>query len=408
MPLYSYKARGTRGDLLEGQLDATSADAVAAQLLNGGITPVDIREQAIRADGLAGLKINLGSRAPDLGDLILFSRQMYTLIKAGVPLIRGLRRLSDSSRNPRMVEILDEVTESLESGQELGNSLARYDDIFSSLFISLVRVGENTGRLDEAFLRITEYLELERETRDAVKAALRYPVFVIIAIAIAMGVINVMVIPAFAKVFAQFNAELPWATQMLMSISAFCVSYWPHMLGLLVLAIVGVRAWVRTEDGRYRWDKWKLRLPVVGGIIERATLGRFARAFAITASAGVPLIQALAVVARAVDNEYVGDRIREMRNGIERGDSLSRTAAATGMFTPLVLQMIAVGEETGAVDDLMEEVAGFYEREVSYDLKNLSAAIEPILLLAVGAMVLVLALGVFLPMWDLSSAATQR
>ncbi len=408
MALFHYKARGLRGDLLEGQLDAASADAAAAQLLNTGVTPVDIREQTVHTDVFAALNTRLTARDPDLGDLILFSRQMYTLMKAGVPLIRGLRRLSESSRNPRMVEILDDIRENLESGQELGNSLARYDDVFGSLFISLVRVGENTGRLDEAFLRITEYLELERETRDAIKAALRYPIFVIIAISIAMGIINVFVIPAFAKVFEQFHAELPWATQLLMSVSAFFVSYWPHMLGLLVLAFIGIRAWVRTEEGRYRWDKWKLRIPVVGGILERATLGRFARAFSITARSGVPLIQALAVVARAVDNEFVGDRILEMRNGIERGDSLSRTAAATGMFTPLVLQMIAVGEETGAVDDMLEEVAGFYEREVSYDIKNLSAAIEPILLVAVGGMVLILALGVFLPMWDLGSAATQR
>ena len=164
-------------------------------------------------------------------------------------------------------------------------------------------------------------------------------------------------------------------------------------------------AWARSDEGSLIWGRLKLRMPVIGDILMRATLGRFARSFAMSMRSGVPLIQALTVVARAVDNRFVESRILLMRNGLERGESLSKTAVASGLFTPLVLQMLAVGEETGAVDEMMDEVAGFYEREVDYDLKNLSDAIEPIMLLAIGGMVLILALGVFLPMWELSSAA---
>jgi MSHA biogenesis protein MshG len=307
-----------------------------------------------------------------------------------------------------MVEVLEEITSDLESGRELSTALARFPRIFSTLFQSMVRVGENTGQLDETFLRIGQYLELEKETRERVKSALRYPTIVIVAIALAIGIINVLVIPAFAQVFSRWSMELPWATRILISTSDFFVAYWVHLLVAAGIGVFALRRYLATDHGRYRWDKLKLRLPVVGSIIHRATLGRFARAFSISFRAGVPLIQSLTVISRALDNEYVGDRVLQMRNGIERGDTLTRTAASTGLFTPLVLQMMAVGEESGALDDLLEEVAGFYEREVDYELKNLSAAIEPILIVAVGVMVLMLALGVFLPMWDLAAGVGLR
>jgi MSHA biogenesis protein MshG len=397
-----------RGDLLDGRVEAPSADAAAAQLLNGGITPVEIVEVAAAAGAVRRIRELLVARRPDVGELLLFTRQMYTLLKAGVPIVRGMRGLAESTRNPLMVEVLEEITSDLESGRELSTALARFPRIFSTLFQSMVRVGENTGQLDETFLRIGQYLELEKETRERVKSALRYPTIVIVAIALAIGIINVLVIPAFAQVFSRWSMELPWATRILISTSDFFVAYWVHLLVAAGIGVFALRRYLATDHGRYRWDKLKLRLPVVGSIIHRATLGRFARAFSISFRAGVPLIQSLTVISRALDNEYVGDRVLQMRNGIERGDTLTRTAASTGLFTPLVLQMMAVGEESGALDDLLEEVAGFYEREVDYELKNLSAAIEPILIVAVGVMVLMLALGVFLPMWDLAAGVGLR
>ncbi len=404
MPLFQYKARSSRGDLLEGQIEAASADSVAAQLLSGGVTPIEIVESQGTGGDAGGWLKALGRHRPDLPDLILLCRQMYSLLKAGVPIVRGIRGLAQSTPNPVMVEVLDDIADDLESGRELSSALARFPDIFMPLFQSMVRVGENTGRLDEVFMRLGEYLEFDRETRERIKTALRYPTMVIVAIAIALGIINVLVIPAFAAVFEKSNVPLPLATRVLIAVSDFFVAWWMQMLAAIAIALAGARHYVRTERGRYQWDKLKLRIPVFGSIVQRATLARFARSFALAYRAGVPLIQALTVVGRAVGNEYVADRVLEMRNGIERGDTLTRTAAATGLFTPLVLQMLAVGEETGSVDDLLEEVAGFYEREVDYEIKNISDAIEPILIVAVGVMVLVLALGVFLPMWDLATA----
>ena len=402
MPNFRYRGRGGRGDLLEGTFEAASADAVAAQLINSGITPVQIEEARESTDAFAQLGRWGRGRTPDLAELILFCRQMYTLMRAGVPITQAMQGLVRSTRNPALAAALDEVRHTLASGRELSAALARHPRLFSSLFVSTVRIGENTGRLDDAFLKLAEYLDRERDTRARIKSALRYPAFVLVAITIALGVINVVVIPQFAKIFERAQVELPLPTRMIISTSDFCVAWWPVMLCAGVGAVVAFRLWVKTEAGAYRWDRFKLRIPIVGGIILRATLGRFSRGFSMSLAAGVPLTQALGVMAQAVDNEFIGERIRNIRTGVERGDTLTRSATASGIFTPLVLQMLAVGEETGAIDDLLAEVAGFYEREVDYDVKNLSQSIEPILIAVLAALVLVFALGVFLPMWDLA------
>ncbi len=404
MLLYHYKGRNQRGEVVSGQIEAGSADAVATQLFNNGITPVDITVTSASADVLAGIRGILGEPKVQLTDLNLFSRQMYTLLKAGVPIMQALRGLEGSTHNSKLARVIGEIHESLDAGLDLTSALRRHTDVFSTLYISMIQVGETTGALQESFLQMSSYLELEKETRERIKAATRYPMFVVISIAMAIFVINLFVIPAFAKVYSSFGAGLPWATKMLIATSNFTVAYWYVILIVSALAILGLRMYVNTTDGRYRWHKLKLRLPAIGGIIYRATLGRFARALALTIKAGVPLVQGLTVVSRAVDNDYVGGQVVQMRDGVERGETITRTAAATGMFPPLVLQMLAVGEETGSVDELMGEVAGYYEREVDYDLKNLSDAIQPILIIFIGILVFILALGVFLPMWDLPQA----
>jgi MSHA biogenesis protein MshG len=265
-----------------------------------------------------------------------------------------------------------------------------------------------TGRLTEVFLRLNEHMEFERDVRERIKQAMRYPVFVIIAMAVAIVILNIFVIPVFAKVFAGFNSELPLITRGLLGFSAWMIKWWWLLIAAGVGVALVVRNYLRTTQGRYQWDSAKLKLPIVGEIILKATLARFARSFALSSQSGVPLVQALTVVAQTVDNAFIGARIEQMRDGIERGDSISRCAAATGVFTPVVLQMINVGEETGELDNLLFEIAGMYERETDYNIKGLSAAIEPILLAIIGILVLLLALGVFLPLWNLGQAAMGR
>jgi len=404
---YRYSGRKGDGEAVDGVLEAVSTDAVLVQLEGFGIIPLEI-DRVGGEDDTGNAPVSLFRKRPDLTELILFTRQMYSLMHAGVPINRAMIVLIRSSRNPILIEALKEIHAQLESGRELSSAMSLYPGIFPSLYVSMVRVGENTGRLDEALMRVAGYLEREKDTRQKVKSALRYPSFVLIAIAAAVTILNIFVIPAFKTIFERAHTQLPLPTRILIGTSDFFVDYWAGMLVVVVLAVIGARWYVATERGRYRWDRYKLRIPIAGNIIERAVLGRFARAFAMATSAGVPLLQTLAVLSKAVDNEYIGGHIADMRHGIERGDTLTRTAVATGMFSPLVIQMLSIGEETGAVDDLMVEVADFYEREVDYDVRNLSTAIEPIMITVIAVMVLILALGIFLPMWDLASISFRH
>jgi MSHA biogenesis protein MshG len=286
--------------------------------------------------------------------------------------------------------------------------MARHVEVFGAFYISMIKVGEMTGKLTEVFLRLNEHLEFERDVRERIKQAMRYPMFVMVAMAIAVVILNIFVIPVFAKVFAGFNTELPLITRGLLGFSSWMVAWWPLLLAVAVGAGLALRNYLQTSQGRYRWDARKLKLPIVGDILLKATLARFARSFALSSQSGAPLVQALTVVAQTVDNAFIGSRIEQMRDGIERGESISRCAAATGIFTPVVLQMISVGEETGELDSLLFEIADMYERETDYSVKSLSAAIEPVLLAIIALLVLLLALGVFLPLWNMGAAAMGK
>jgi len=406
MPLFQYKARGHRGDSVEGTMEAVSSDAVASQLLENGVTPVDINLAKTGASTKIDFSKFFIEKVSDT-DIIQFSRQMYSLTKAGVPMLSAMHGLSQSTKNVTLAETIRNVTVSLESGRNLATAFNEHPEIFSLFYVSMIRIGETTGQLDEIFNQLALYMERDRRTRNQIKSALRYPGFVLMAISAAIAIINLFVIPSFANVFARFGAELPLPTLILMNISDFSVAWWPELLGILLLTVLSLRYYIKTDEGRYRWDKQKLKLPLAGDIIYRATLARFTRLFSISIRAGVPLITALTVVAKALDNHYVEERLLGMQTGIERGESITRTAAATGLFDGLVMQMMAVGEETGAIDTLLAEVASFYEAEVENDIDKLSAHIEPILTVIIAGIVLVLALGVFLPMWNLSEVAIK-
>ena len=411
MPYFAYKGRNGRGELLAGVLEGADSGAVADQLFATGVTPVEITETTDRAPGKSGwsqLWEKLTEKSVNSMDVQLFSRQMHTLLKSGVPIMRGLGGLEESAISKAFARVIADLRESLDAGRELSASMRRHPEAFTPFYLSMIRVGEMTGRLDEVFLHLFDHLEFERDMKERVRTALRYPTFVVLAMAVAMVVINMWVIPAFEGVFRSLNAELPLMTRILLATSNFTVKYWPLFAGLLVVAGFGWRWWISTEAGRYRWDRWKLRLPIAGKIILKGTMSRFARSFSLSARSGVPIVQALTVVSQTVDNAYLAARVEQMRDGVERGESILRTAVAANVFTPVVLQMIAVGEETGSLDDLMEEIAAMYEREVDYELKTLSAQIEPILITFLGIMVLILALGVFLPIWDLGKVAFKK
>jgi len=406
---FSYRGKDSQGAVQQGSLKAASQEAAASELMRRGITPLTIKESQQQQSVTEKLNnVPLFRKNVTLDELIVFCRQMHALTKAGIPLIRTMRGLGETTRSPVLAEVLDDITTRLEGGTTMATAMQAHPKVFSDLFIAMIHVGENTGMLDDAFKRLSEILELERDTKRRVKQALRYPIFVIVALFAALMVVNFLVIPRFASVFDKLGADLPFLTQVLVGTSNFLLGYWHVMLFALASAAILVRQWKETEKGRLQWDRYKLRIPIIGPLLELITLSRFARNFATMLSAGMPVTSALSVTADATDNAWIGEHIKEMRQGIERGESLLRTARNSGMFTPLILQMIAVGEETGSVDDMLNNVADFYDEDVDYGLKRLAESIEPILIVAMGILVLILALGVFLPIWDLGAAAMGR
>lgn len=398
---FSYRGRGTDGELVKGTIAASSEDSAAESLIRRGITPLDIRVAAV---GSSTAEFTLFQKKVKHDDLIVFSRQMYALTKAGIPLLSAIQGLAENTSNKVLAEVLFDLLEQLEKGRSLSSAMSTHDDVFPPLMTAIVHVGENTGNLEESFLQLSDYLQKEQETRKQVKAATRYPMFVSIALVVAMFILNIFVIPTFAGMFTRFNLELPLPTRIMIGTSDFFVSYWPAMLLVIGLSIVLVRRYIKTENGRERWGYFMVRMPIIGDIVMRSLLSRFGRSFGVMLRSGVPLTQALSLVAEAVDNPWMGRKIIDMRRTIERGDSLTRSSKASNLFTPLVLQMIAVGEETGRVDELLHEVADYYEREVDYDLKSLTAKIEPLMLIVVAVVVAVIALGIFMPMWDMMNA----
>ncbi|MFA6013726.1 MAG: type II secretion system F family protein [Gallionellaceae bacterium] len=417
MPIYAYRGRSQSGELVQGTLEGIDTGAVVDQLFGNGITPTEIKlsnklRSEEKSDKSAGQKSDwwkkLNEKPVTPMDLMLFSRQMHTLLKAGVPIMRALAGLQESTQSPAFAAMLQDLRESLDSGRELSSAMRRHPKIFSSFYLSMIQVGEMTGMLDETFMRLYDHLAFEKTMKENITSALRYPTFVSVAMLLAIVVVNIFVIPAFTKVFSGFHTELPLMTRILLNSSGFFVNFWPLILALVIGSVVAFRAYTNTVVGRLAWDQYKFKLPIAGPIILKSTLARFARSLALGMKSGIPIVQGLNAVALVVDNEYMRTQVEKMRDGVERGESILRTAIATGVFNPVVLQMIAVGEETGDLDGLMFEVAGMYEQEVEYEVKTLSAKIEPIMITGLGILVLILALGIFLPMWDLGKAAMHK
>lgn len=408
MPVFNYRGRGSDRQLIEGTTENASMDAAIIALAEKGITLVDIYPAEKKNLLTALLTMRIDRQKVKLQELIIFCRQMQTLTKAGISIIIAVRRLSEISRNPLFADTLKGIEKGLLAGQSLAVCLRHYPNVFSSLFMELVQVGEESGHLDDSFEQVGSYLQLEANTIRRVKSAIRYPMMVIFTILAAIVIVNVFVVPNFARLYSSFQTQLPLMTKLLIGFSNFMRAEWVYLLVGMVITVAMVRSYLETAKGKLKWHRYQLKLPVVGGILERIMLSRFARTLAIVFRAGISLDKGIKLLAGAVGNLYAKDQILIMQTKIENGEKLSQAAAETNMFSALVLQMIAVGEETGAIDVMLDQVADFYEREVDYDLDSLSAKLEPILLLIVAGMVLFLALAVFLPLWDIYQFAQPK
>ena len=409
MAIYKWRGRNARGEAVESQLEAISEDDVLKQLSVMGVIPLHIVIAAAKTDNsIVNWLVRHNQKPLVTEDVLMFSRQMYTLSKANIPIIRALTGLKASATKPAMVDMIDNITTNLERGTSLSVAMEKYTHVLGAFYIAMIKTGEMTGRLTEVFFRLNKYIAFQDDVRQRIKQATRYPMFVILTMVLAMVIINIFVIPGFANVYAGFDAELPGVTLGLLASSKWVLHWWPWLLGFFIGAWLLLRISIRTVSGRYYWDALKIRLPIIGDIILKATLARFAQSLALSLGSNVPLLQSLAIVGKTTDNAFIGRYIMQMRDGIERGQSIMQCATNTGIFTPMVLEMIAVGEETGELVDLLVEIADMYDRETDYSIKGLTSAIEPILVIFMGGLVLILALGVYLPMWDLSRAVMNE
>ena len=442
MANFRYDSRDASGRANSGTIEAVDARGVASLLAEQGLIPLRIVETDAPATGRkpSTVKDSIGSRANLATDtpgfsldtltaflpaalrpkprrrvsdveLQLMTRELQAMLKAGVPIMRSLALLKESSANPAMADALGRIANDLDSGLDLATAMDREADrsrLFAPYYVSLVRVAEATGRLDQGLLSLSKHLQFLRETREQVNAALRYPIFVLIATFAAIVIVNLFVLPQFERVFKGMNARLPVLTDLLLTSSRLFVVGWPILLILGLGLSLAYRVWTESAAGSEWRDRWLLKLPIVGGIVRRTSLSRFAVSLATALRSGVPVAQALTIVSETVGNRIYAIAIEGMRARVERGESLRAASAISGMFPPVLQQVISVGEETGALEELLAEIGSHYQSEVEYEISKLSARIEPILIVMLGAIVLVLALGVFMPMWEMGRASLGR
>jgi len=408
MNIYEYLGRNRRGETMRGTVESASPQAVATWLMESEIFPISIKTQAAGFQPPKWFTKFLGQDKVRPLDLLLFTRQMANMVRAGMQMMDAIEGIQKTTASKPLAKVLQAVREDLDRGIVLSGSLARHRSVFDDYYVNMVRVGEGTGKLEEAFRALYNQLDFDRQMKQKIKAALRYPTFVMTALAIAMTVMTIFVIPTFAKTYAGLNVELPLLTRILLGVSKFTVEYWWAVLMGMGLFYFLMRLVLRSPEGRYAWDRLKLRVPVVGDIMYKATVARFSRSFSTAMKANVPIVMAFQLVSRVVENAFFEARILQMRVGVERGEVLSRVMRTSGIFSPIELQLITVAERTGDVDQAVEQIALMYSDDVEYQVARLSQTVEPILLATLGVLVGMFVLGVFLPMWELGQAHFKR
>jgi len=401
MPIFSYTAKSIDETITKGTLDSPNEKLLRDTLLNQGLYLVEAKNLSFfsRLD----IKKILFNEKVTVDDLLIFTRQMYNLSKSGIPIIRSISTIEVTSHNPVLKAALNDIVLSLESGQLLSQSMSKYNYIFSDLMISILEVGEETGNIDKSFLQISKYLKREKTTSSQIKSALRYPTMVLFTIIIAMIIVNIFVIPSFVDFFDKFKVDLPIYTKILISVSNFTVNFWSEGLAVILIIFIIIKKYLKTTDGLFFYDKYILKMPVVGSIIHKSLMERFSRSLYLALDSGVPIINSLNLIAKAIDNKYIEHEIIKIKNGVQEGVLISKLMSKNDVFDVIVVQIISISEETGDFSDMLNNISDYYSDEIDVEISQLSSAIEPIMITIIGMMVLVLALGIFMPMWDLSN-----
>ena len=396
MSIYIYRARSRNGKLVVGQIEAASMLAAEKNVENLQLIPLSVVEKS---------SISMNELIPSFQsiskkDIIIFSRQLATLYQSGVPIGKSLTSLIEFTRNKKFKIVLQEVKDDLESGQTLAKSLNNHPKIFSEIYVNMVEVGESTGLLYDVLVRIALLMEKEMAIKAKVKSATFYPKLVITAIIIATAVLIGFVIPKFAMLYSSFNVPLPLETRILVAISNFFVNFWYIMLAIFAALIISVKLYLNSVGGRLWWDEYKLKIPIFGSIFYKSMMGQFTRIFGLLFQSGIPVNRAFELIRNAVDNKYFTKKIDELQEEITKGKSITQSFIDSKIFSPIIIQMVSVGEETGHIDEMLNKVADYFDEDLDHQLNILQASIEPILLSIIFGMVLFLALAIYLPIID--------
>src|ERR671911_214118 len=398
MALYAYRALDKQGEIIQDKLEGSGELAVAHELRQQGLLVIDVKEQN------AGTKDILEPfKRIKLADLVVFSRQLATMINAGLPIVRALYVLSEQTENPKLKDVVVEVRKDVEAGSSLSESLEKHPDVFSRLYVEMVKAGEVGGILDGVLLRLADQLERDQDLRRKIRSALTYPIVVLIIAILAASFMLVFIVPVFAQMFQDLGGTLPLPTRICMALSDILTSFWGVLVYAgMALAVVMFLRWKKTENGRRVWGRAVLRIPAkIGDVVKKATLARFARTFATLSAAGVPILQTIEITATSSGNWVVEKALLESREAVREGIPIYKPLETEPVFPPMVTRMIAVGEETGDIDGMMTKIAEFYESEVDAAVKALTSIIEPLMIVVVGSIVGAIVISMYLPMFKI-------
>jgi len=402
MPTFKYRVRDRLGKAMTGTIEAPTVEGAGNHLYQTGYFPIAIKEESTSVSiNLSDFLRRFQKVKPE--EIIVFSQQFSTLYKAGLPLLSGLKGLRDQTLNQRFKEILEEIGLQVEGGNTLFGAMSKYPDVFSVVYLNMIRAGETSGRLGESLDRYATLADRELRTRQRVKETTRYPKIVIFSVIIAFVVLLAFVIPRFAQVFAQFKTTLPLPTRIMIGVNNLFQNYWYLILPVFLLVPILLKRYIRTEKGRVFWDRLKTRIPGLGRLFIIAALSRFAHTFVMLNKSGIPILQTLEITSTTINNVIISQSIKEISRQVREGRSLADAMRETGRFTPLVIQMVGVGETTGTLDEMLVRITEYYDIEVENSIKKMTTYIEPALTLFMGIVVLFLALAVFLPWWNMAS-----
>ena len=396
---FTYKVRDKSGKLVEGQLEAENAQLVVSKLRSMGYVPIEIEQQGANNLG-RDLKIPFFSDRIKLKDVSVFSRQFATMINSGLSMLRSLYILAEQTESKPLAAIVNQVRLDVERGSSLSAALAKHPKAFNRLYVAMVRAGEAGGVLDSVLQRLATTIEKQVELRRKVKSAMTYPAVVSLLVLLLVTAMLLFVIPMFQGIYGQLGGKLPVPTQILINISSVVRNWWWIVFGVEIAAVFAFRKWIASEEGRKRWDMIKLKMPVFGGLAKKTALARFGRTLSALVRSGVPILESLDIVQETSGNWVVSDAVRDTAQQVKRGEPLSRRLEEHDVFPPMVVQMMAVGEETGALDEMLDKIADFYDQEVEATVNALTSLIEPILIVIMGVVIGGMIIALYLPMFD--------